>query len=117
MPITRRMPVAKTGEIPDGGTRAFSFGPWKGLAINRNGKLIAFINRCTHMGGPVEMCGDPSTSLGMTLRCRWHGADFHPETGEAIEGQAPQGTALKKIELIEEGGEIFAVLELPDDGF
>ncbi|MCC7522803.1 Rieske (2Fe-2S) protein [Candidatus Uhrbacteria bacterium] len=112
MPLKRRIPVAKTGEIPDGQTKSFQFGPFKGIAIRKNGKLIAFVNRCTHMGGPVEM-----HASGNKLRCRWHGADFHPETGEAIEGQAPQGTALQRIELIEQDGTVFALLELPDDPF
>lgn len=112
MPITRRMPVAKAGEIPEGGTKSFSFGPWKGLAINHRGVLKAFVNRCTHMGGTVELQKD-----GSTLRCRWHGADFHPETGDAIQGQAPVGTSLEKIELHEENGEIFAMLVLPEDPF
>lgn len=112
MPIKRRIVVAKTGEIPDGATKSFSFGPVKGLAINRNGVLKAFVNRCTHMGGTLDLQKD-----GSTLRCRWHGADFHPETGEAIDGQAPRGTMLEKIILQEESGEIFAMLELPEDPF
>lgn len=64
------------------------------------------------MGGPVELTKD-----GKLLRCRWHGADFHPCTGEAIEGQAPKGTFLVPIALIEKGDDVFANLELGEDPF
>ncbi len=112
MPITRRIPVCAVGEIQPGTIKSFSFGPaTKGLVYNREGILKAYVNRCTHMGGPVEL-----HSSG-TLRCGWHGADFDPCTGAAIAGEAPSGTFLKPIELIEEDGQIFAVLELPDDPF
>lgn len=104
--------MAKAGEIPHGSTKHFSFGPaTKGIAYNRDGVLRAYVNRCTHMGGPVEL---HDTGI---FRCRWHGASFDPCTGAAVDGEAPEGTFLKPIELIEENGQVFAVLELPDDPF
>lgn len=112
MPITRKLPICKTGDIPQGGTCAFSYGPaTKGIAYNKEGVIRAYVNRCTHMGGPVELHGTGS------FRCRWHGADFDPCTGAAIDGQAPAGTFLKPIEILEENGMLYAVLELPDDPF
>jgi nitrite reductase/ring-hydroxylating ferredoxin subunit len=112
MPITRKIPVCRVGEVASGATCSFSYGPGtKGILINKGGKLRAYVNRCTHMGGPVSMCREG------TLRCAWHGADFDPETGEAIQGQAPAGTFLKTVELVEENGMILAILELPDDPF
>ncbi len=112
MPIVRRVLVAKSGEIQAGSTKVFSYGPaTKGIAYNREGVLRAYVNRCTHMGGPVAL------HEGRVLRCGWHGADFDPCTGAAVDGQAPEGTFLRSIELIEENGEVFAMLELPDDPF
>jgi nitrite reductase/ring-hydroxylating ferredoxin subunit len=110
--IVRRIPIAKVGEIVPGSTKAFSFGPaTKGIAYNREGVLRAYVNRCTHMGGPVELCTSGS------FKCRWHGAEFDPCTGAAIDGEAPEGTFLKPIEILEENGQLYAVLELPEDQF
>lgn len=114
MPITRKLPVARVGEVAIGRTKSFRFGVGQGIVYNDAGTLKAFVNKCTHMGGPVEL----KTIEGQpTFRCRWHQADFNPSTGEAIHGQAPMGTMLASIELITEGEEIFAVLKLPDDPF
>ena len=112
MAIVRRIEICAVGNLPPGSTQSFSFGPaTKGIAYNRGGVIKAYVNRCTHMGGPVEL------HKGETLRCRWHGADFDPCTGAAIDGQAPSGTFLKPIEILEEHGTLFAVLELPEDPF
>ncbi|MCE9586023.1 Rieske 2Fe-2S domain-containing protein [Candidatus Uhrbacteria bacterium] len=112
MAIVRRMAICAVGEMAPGSTRAFSYGPaTKGIAYNRDGVIKAYVNRCTHMGGPVALHG------GDKFRCGWHGADFDPCTGAALAGQAPSGTFLKPIEVIEENGQLFAVLELPEDPF
>ncbi|MEI7512238.1 MAG: Rieske (2Fe-2S) protein [Candidatus Uhrbacteria bacterium] len=108
--MIRKVRVAKVEEIGESAI-SFHFGHVKGIAFKRNGVCKAFVNRCTHMGGPVAFCKQG------TLRCAWHGADFDPVTGAAIRGQAPAGTFLKAVELVEESGIIFALLELPDDPF
>jgi nitrite reductase/ring-hydroxylating ferredoxin subunit len=110
-----RVPVAAIGEIAIGRTKNFRYGINEGIAYNDQGTIKAFVNRCTHMGGPVSLCRSEKGT--MVLRCRWHQAEFAPETGEAIEGEAPQGTLLSPIPLIEEGGKILAVLLLPEDPF
>lgn len=109
MPITRKLPVAKVGEIPPGRTKAFRFGHANGIAFNDGGTIKAYVNTCTHMGGPVELVSGKNV-----LRCRWHQAEFNPHTGDAIEGEAPKGTRLKPIELVIEGDQISGVLELTD---
>lgn len=114
MPITRRLPVAKSGEILPGRTKAFRFGFAEGIAYNHGGVLKAYINRCTHMGGAVELKRAEGKDL---FRCRWHEAEFDPVTGAAIRGQAPEGSMLTPITLVTEGDQIMAVLELPDDPF
>lgn len=114
MPITRKIPVARVGEIAVGSTKSFRFGIGQGIVYNDGGVLKAFVNKCTHMGGPVEL---KTVEGAPTFRCRWHQADFNPSTGEAIKGQAPAGTMLTSIELITEGDQLFAMLNLPDDPF
>jgi nitrite reductase/ring-hydroxylating ferredoxin subunit len=66
------------------------------------------------MGGPVELVQKKGQPI---FRCRWHMAEFQPETGEAIEGEAPQGTHLKPIEVLEENNIIYGLLELEQDPF
>ncbi len=114
MAITRKLPVARVGEVTAGRTKSFSFGHLQGIAYHDGTALKAYVNKCTHMGGPVEL----KTIKGVpTFRCRWHEADFNPATGEAIQGQAPMGTMLTPIKLVVEGEQVFAMLELPDDPF
>jgi nitrite reductase/ring-hydroxylating ferredoxin subunit len=112
MPMTRKVPVAKVGEIAPGRTKTFKLGHQLAIAYNDAGSVKAYLNSCTHMGGPVELAPD-----GTTFRCRWHQAEFSAASGEALEGQAPKNTRLKPIELTEEAGTVFALWMLPDDPF
>ena len=105
----RKIPVAKVDEIRSGTTKSFRFGVQNGIAYNDNGTLKAFVNACTHMGGATSL-----TPSGV-LRCCRHFAEFDPKTGERLAGQAPEGTRLKPIELVTEGDQIFAILELHDE--
>ncbi|MSR85629.1 Rieske (2Fe-2S) protein [Candidatus Uhrbacteria bacterium] len=108
----RKILIARVGEIPIGRTKSFRFGIANGIAYNDQGMIKAYINRCTHMGGPVELTKDQKI-----FRCRWHQAEFDPITGQAIEGEAPKGTRLEPIKMIEEDGQIFGLLILPEDPF
>ena len=108
----RKILIARVGEIPPGRTKSFRFGFANGIAYNDHGTIKAYVNRCTHMGGPVELLKDQNI-----FRCRWHQAEFDPASGRAVEGEAPKGTGLEPIKMIEEGGQIFALLEIPPDPF
>jgi nitrite reductase/ring-hydroxylating ferredoxin subunit len=106
--MMKKLPVARVGEIAPEKTKVFRFGVQNGIAYNDDGVIKAYVNACPHMGGPTEL--QPSG----VLRCRWHEAEFDPQTGERVCGQAPEGTRLKPIELVIEGEQIFAMLELTD---
>ncbi len=95
------------GDLAPGKAKHFSFGPRKGLVYNDDGRLKAYVNACTHMGGTTDL-------EGPVLRCRWHHAEFDPKTGARLAGQAPEGTALEPIELVIEGGKVFALWEIID---
>lgn len=113
--MERKILVATTGEIAIGRTKTFRFGPHAAIAYNDQGVLKAYVNRCTHMGGPVELkCNKAGQEI---FRCRWHEAEFAPGTGEAIDGEAPQGTRLTPIELVEEAGGFYAIFRLTNDEF
>ncbi|MFZ2803752.1 MAG: Rieske (2Fe-2S) protein [Patescibacteria group bacterium] len=108
--MTKRIPVAKVGEVAVGRTKTFRFGFQNGIAYNDAGVLKAYVNACTHMGGTTELAGS-------VLRCCRHAAEFHPATGERLSGQAPEGSRLTPIELVVEGDTVFALLELAPDPF
>ena len=112
MAIQRKILIAAVGEIPVGRTHLFRFGVANGIALNDGGTIKAYVNRCTHMGGPVELVNGKET-----FRCKWHFAEFDPHTGEAIQGEAPKGTRLAPIETMVENNNIYGLLVLPDDPF
>lgn len=109
MSKTIRIPVARVGEIPVGGVKYVRYGIHQALVYNDGGALKAYVNRCTHMGGPTELARDG------VLRCRWHEATFNPQTGMRLSGQAPEGTSLQMISLQTENDEVFALYEIRDE--
>lgn len=108
-PKTRKVPVARVGEILPGTAKHFRYGFQNGIAYNHNGLIKAYVNFCTHAGGLVELKGPD------LFRCCRHFAEFRASTGERLSGQAPEGTKLKPIELVTEGQEIFAILTFVDE--
>jgi nitrite reductase/ring-hydroxylating ferredoxin subunit len=112
--MERKILVAKDGEVPVGRTKSFRYGPHAAILFNDQGVLKAYMNRCTHMGGPVEL---KEKKGELIFRCRWHEAEFSPCTGAAIEGEAPQGTRLAPIDLTQEQEGYYAVFRAADDDF
>jgi nitrite reductase/ring-hydroxylating ferredoxin subunit len=106
--IHRKLPVCRIDELKPGTIRSFRFGISDGIAYNDAGTIKAYVNRCTHMGGPVEL-------RGHLLQCRWHESAFDPCSGCRVSGQAPEGTALTPIELVIEGDQVWAILEIQDE--
>jgi nitrite reductase/ring-hydroxylating ferredoxin subunit len=107
--MKRKLPVCKVGEIAEGSAKSFRFGIQNGIAYNDHGTLKAYVNFCTHAGGPLALISPTR------FRCRWHEAEFDPATGERLCGQAPEGTRLKSIELLIEGEQVLAILEIKDE--
>ncbi|MDO8500095.1 MAG: Rieske (2Fe-2S) protein [bacterium] len=77
----------------------------EGILVNIGGKLKAYVNSCPHMNGPTELeqCGDGAC----VLKCKWHGATFEPETGKALSAPAPEGSALRGLDVIIEDNKIY----------
>lgn len=71
------------------------------------GQLRAFLNRCTHMGGPIELVDGKCV-------CRWHEAEFDVTTGERLDGgSAP----LEAIVVKQIGEELALEWSIPKDPF
>lgn len=106
----RRIKVADIAELARITSKSFAYGVQKGILIRVRGEWRAYVNACTHMGGQTDLVGE-------TLVCRWHGATFDAATGEVKSGQAPAGTKLTSIPVIQEADGCYVEWELPPDPF
>jgi nitrite reductase/ring-hydroxylating ferredoxin subunit len=92
----KRHPVALAGEVPPGGRKIVSIGPFEVGVFNIGGEIRAYRNACPHAGAPVCLGRVSGTSLpsavyeyvygkeGCILRCPWHGWEFDLRTGEHL---------------------------------
>lgn len=96
--------LADKNELPEGRVMTVTAGH-KGICLTHfEGKFSALDNKCPHQGGPL---GEGSIENG-TLRCPWHGWDYHPCTGLAP-GFDDGGVPTYPVR--EEGDAIFVGLE------
>ncbi len=54
------------------------------LVVEREGRLLAVADRCTHRGGPLH----EGAIEGDCVRCPWHGSLFRLDGGHVVEGPA-----------------------------
>ena len=111
--MSRLIPLGALSSWKKGETKTLSLYPGaKGIAIRKGDQIFAYRNTCTHMGGPLQSCGDDR------FRCEWHFAEFNALTGEALVGQAPPGSFLAKVEtVLKDDGIVYAKVDLPIDPF
>jgi nitrite reductase/ring-hydroxylating ferredoxin subunit len=107
--IRRNILICRSDELAAGQSKTFPFGGSLGIAYNHDGRIVAYVNRCTHMGGQVSQCAPER------FRCHQHQAEFDARTGERISGQAPPGSFLRPIDVVVEDGSVYALLEIVDD--
>ncbi len=107
--MTKKINIGTWSTWRENELKSFSFATVKGIAVRRGDTVQAFVNRCTHMGGPLDWKNG-------SFECRWHGACFTGE-GVACGGQAPEGSRLTPIVVEREGDTVFAQVELPTDPF
>lgn len=100
-----RFVVAAIGEIPVGGSKVFPYGVTGGIAYNDAGTVKAYMNSCTHAGGKLSL------QRGI-FECSRHFAEFDPATGARMSGQAPEGSRLTPLEVVEEDGKLVVYMEL-----
>jgi nitrite reductase/ring-hydroxylating ferredoxin subunit len=80
-----------------------------GFAIEFDGRVFAYENRCPHLG--VELDWAPGVFFDATqeyLLCSTHGARFKPDTGKCVSGPCA-GQSLMEIAIFEEKGELFTL--------
>jgi len=103
--------IKKISEINEGDTVDFDYQGQPAILVKFKGQIYAYTNVCTHEGGPSVLEEAPGiTAPGeKRLHCQWHDSTFKPETGERIDGPAPEGSSLPKINIKVEGDTIYAI--------
>ena len=94
------MPLANESEVLEGQQKDINFAGRPAVLIRKDGKIHAYINVCTHLGGPCKLEGD-------VLHCQWHNAKFDAKTGKALNLPAPPDSKLIRLPIIVKEGKIF----------
>lgn len=77
------------------------------VILVRNDKEIkAYLNICTHLGGPLAIVDD-------RIQCQWHGACFDLHSGKAMTSPAPAGSRLIRVPILVEEGSVFYIYGEP----
>ena len=115
--------VCAVADMPENGARGFTLtGADKNqrldiiIWLTRNGReavLRGFVNKCPHMGLPLETFPDRFLSAdGERLICSAHGARF--DAGGACVSGPCQGASLYRLDLRLEGGMIILPPQKPN---
>ncbi|MBI1973399.1 Rieske (2Fe-2S) protein [Candidatus Micrarchaeota archaeon] len=72
------------------------------ILTRKGGKIYAYVNVCTHTGGPVKRDGG-------CFKCTWHGSTFDVESGKALTLPAEIGSKLTSIPVKVKDGKIYYV--------
>ena len=94
-------------ELTEGQSRGFVIDQLNLLAVRRDGKVHAYLNRCPHRGIALEWRPDDFLDdSGSLIRCATHGALFLIDSGECLAGPC-EGQALQMLECMEDGNGIW----------
>jgi nitrite reductase/ring-hydroxylating ferredoxin subunit len=89
-------------ELAEGQSRGFLLDQLNLLAVRKDGRVHAYLNRCPHRGVPLEWQADRFLDdSGSLIQCATHGALFLIDTGECVAGPCA-GQALQAIECCED---------------
>lgn len=94
--------LANDTDVKEGQTFEVGFAGRPAILIRKNGNVYAYINCCTHVGGPMKLDGD-------VLRCTWHNSDFEPKSGKTLTPPAPKDSSLIALPIKINEGKIFYV--------
>lgn len=75
--------IARSGDIPPGGGRAYAVGRYEVAVFNVDGELYAIENSCPHQGGPLA----DGWLEGPLVTCPWHGWCFDLRSGKMTLGE------------------------------
>ena len=79
----------------------------EGFIVNENGKFLAYVNKCRHMGITLDWDSNEFyTKEKDFLICKTHGAAYRPGTGECAGGPCA-GKSLFSLPLVQKSGLLF----------
>ena len=73
-----RVPLIDDAQVREGHVSEVDFFGRSVLVLRNDGQVRAYMNVCTHLGGPLQLSAD-----GSSLQCQWHQACFDARTGRA----------------------------------
>jgi nitrite reductase/ring-hydroxylating ferredoxin subunit len=108
MPQDRR--ICLVTDIADPGSRAFIAGsgdwPLRGFVVRRGSDVYAYVNRCPHVGHPLNWEPDQFlTSTRTLILCCSHGAQFMIDSGLCVVGPCV-GARLTRVAIHIEDGNV-----------
>ena len=96
----RYVPVARVGEIPEGGVKVVYVEDVAVAVFHADGAYHAIEDLCTHDGGPLA----EGELEGCIIACPRHGAQFDIRTGAVL--SMPATAPVPRFDVRVEGGEI-----------
>ena len=124
----RGVNIGSASDFADPGRKIIAFERFEVAVFKLDGEFFAYLNHCSHMGGPVcqgkmiakveEIIAEDQTSKGMTFSktklhvvCPWHGYEFDIRTG--VHPGNPRAK-LRKLAIAISGGDL--IVEIPGLG-
>jgi len=106
-------PLCRLDEIPDGQARGFLSGEGTAqrrlLVARRGDAVFGYLNRCPHVGVPLDWTPDRFMSLdGLYLQCATHGALFRVADGFCVQGPCA-GRSLQPVAVTVRDGAVHLV--------
>ncbi len=98
--------VGAEGDVPPGKVKGVRVGDRKIALFNEGGRLVAWDDACTHVGGPLS----ESQCENGVVTCLWHGKEFRIADGESL--SPPSGGNLRGYPVRVNSGAI--EVEIPD---
>jgi len=92
--------LAKDSDVKEGKTIEVDFFGRPVILTKKEGKVLAFVNVCAHLGGPVKREGD-------IFRCEWHNSTYDVGTGKRLTEPAPKGSSLINLPIVIKEGKVF----------
>ena len=104
------MILCQLEDIPDGGAKGVEAGEGAEMRdlilLRRGNNVFAYVNRCPHLGAPLETFPDKFLDkTGELLVCSTHGARFRVRDGLCVSGPC-EGSSLEPVDLRFRGGKI-----------
>jgi 3-phenylpropionate/trans-cinnamate dioxygenase ferredoxin subunit len=96
-----RVPLVPTDQLRDGQATDVDFFGRSVLVLRTDGQVRAFMNVCTHLGGPLQLAAD-----GRSFQCQWHQACFDAQTGRATAAPARPDSRLIRLPIRIEDGQV-----------